>query len=121
MKIPAEMTPEEIKEYHSKVPDPDDKERLCVRVEKGPFAGIDVAYGRFQMADKDNDDGTSKVRFEYDMIKIPPDLKDKEFTDEMGGKIPYKEKIKINFNLLEKIYFFIRRKLESRKKSRKNY
>jgi len=33
----------------------------------------------------------------------------------------YKEKIKINFNLLEKIYFFIRRKLESRKKSRKNY
>ena len=84
MKIPAEMTPEEIKKYHSKVPDPDDKERLCVRIEKGPFAGIDVAYGRFQMADKDNDDGTSKVRFEYDMIKIPPDLKDKEFLDEEG-------------------------------------
>ena len=84
MKIPTEMTPEEIKKYHSKVPDPDDKERLCVRIEKGPFAGIDVAFGRFQMADKDNDDGTSKVRFEYDMIKIPPDLKDKEFTDEMG-------------------------------------
>ncbi len=84
MKIPTEMTPEEIKKYHSKVPDPDDKERLCVRIERGPFAGIDVAFGRFQMADKDNDDGTSKVRFEYDMIKIPPDLKDKEFTDEMG-------------------------------------
>ena len=84
MKIPTEMTPEEIKKYHSKIPDPDDKERLCVRIEQGPFAGIDVAFGRFQMADKDNDDGTSKVRFEYDMIKIPPDLKDKEFTDEMG-------------------------------------
>ena len=84
MKIPTEMTPEEIKKYHSKVPDPDDKERLCVRIEKGSFAGIDVAFGRFQMADKDNDDGTSKVRFEYDMIKIPPDLKDKEFSDEMG-------------------------------------
>ena len=84
MKIPTEMTPEEIKKYHSKVPDPDDEERLCVRIEKGTFAGIDVAYGRFQMADKDNDDGTSKVRFEYDMIKIPPDLKDKEFSDEEG-------------------------------------
>ena len=84
MKIPTEMTPEEIKKYHSKVPDPDDKERLCVRIERGPFAGIDVAFGRFQMADKDNDDGTSKVRFEYDMIKIPPDLKDKEFLDEEG-------------------------------------
>ena len=84
MEIPAEMTLEQIKEYHSKVPDPDDKERLCVRIEKGPFAGIDIAYGRFQMADKDNDDGTSKVRFEYDMIKIPPDLTDKEFSDEEG-------------------------------------
>ena len=39
----------------------------------------------------------------------------------MGGKIPYKEEIKINFNLLEKIYFFIRRRLESRKNNRKNY
>ena len=87
MEIPAEMTLEQIKEYHSRVPDPDDKERLCVRIEKGPFAGIDVAYGRFQMADKDNDDGTSKVRFEYDMIKIPPDLKDKEFSDEMGDAL----------------------------------
>jgi len=84
MEIPAEMTLEQIKEYHSRVPDPDEKERLCVRIEKGPFAGIDVAYGRFQMADKDNDDGTSKVRFEYDMIKIPPDLTDKEFSDEEG-------------------------------------
>ena len=84
MKIPVEMTPEQIKEYHSRVSDPDDKDRLCIRIEKGPFAGIDVAYGRFQMAEKDNDDGTSKVRFEYDMIKIPPDLKDKEFSDEMG-------------------------------------
>jgi len=84
MEIPAEMTLEQIKKYHSRVPDPDEKERLCVRIERGPFAGIDVAFGRFQMADKDNDDGTSKVRFEYDMIKIPPDLKDKEFSDEKG-------------------------------------
>ena len=84
MEISAEMTLEQIKEYHSKVPDPDEKERLCVRIERGPFAGIDVAFGRFQMAEKDNDDGTSKVRFEYDMIKIPPDLVDKEFSDEEG-------------------------------------
>jgi len=86
MEIPAEMTLEQIKKYHSRVPDPDEKERLCVRIERGPFAGIDVAFGRFQIADKDNDDGTSKVRFEYDMIKIPPDLKDKEFSDEMGDE-----------------------------------
>ena len=45
----------------------------------------------------------------------------KKFVDAMGGKVPYKEKIKIKFNLLEKIYFFTRRKLESRKKNMKNY
>ena len=45
----------------------------------------------------------------------------KKFTDEMGGKVPYNEKIKINFNLLEKFYFFMRRKLESKQKNRRNY
>ena len=84
MEITQEMSPATLKKYHSVFPDPDEKERLCVRIERGPFAGIDVAFGRFQMAEKDNDDGTSKVRFEYDMIKIPPDLKDKEFLDEEG-------------------------------------
>ena len=79
-----EMTPIQIKEYHSVFPDPDEKDRLCVRIEKGPFAGLGIAYGKFQLSDKENDDGTSKVRFEYDMIKIPPDLMDKEFSDEEG-------------------------------------
>ena len=45
----------------------------------------------------------------------------KKFTDETGGKIPYKESIRVKFNTLEKFYFFVRRKLESKQKSRKNY
>ena len=45
----------------------------------------------------------------------------KKFIDKMGGKVPHNEKKKINFNLIEKTYFFIRRKLENRKKSRWNY
>ena len=50
----------------------------------------------------------------------------KKFVKETHGQTPFKEvlkneKKKINFNLLEKIYFFIRRKLESRKKNRRNY
>ena len=107
MKIPTEMTPEEIKKYHSKVPDPDEKERLCVRIERGPFAGIDVAYGRFQMADKDNDDGTSKVRFEYDIVTIPPEFKNKEFSDEEGDEFE---------SLLGKIYIHVLNKeLEKQK------
>ena len=80
----TEMTPIQIKEYHSVFPDPDEKDRLCVRIEKGPFAGLGIAYGKFQLSDKENDDGTTKVRYEYDMIEIPPDLKDKEFSDDEG-------------------------------------
>ena len=45
----------------------------------------------------------------------------KKFTDATGLKVPYNESIKIKFNLLEKFYFFMRRKLESKKISRKNY
>ena len=45
----------------------------------------------------------------------------KNFIDKMGGNIPHSEKMKIRFNLFENIYFFIRRKLENRKKNRKNY
>ena len=80
----TEMTQIQIKEYHSVFPDPDEKDRLCIRIEKGPFAGLGIAYGKFQLSDKENDDGTTKVRYEYDMIEIPPDLKDKEFSDDEG-------------------------------------
>ena len=45
----------------------------------------------------------------------------KKFIDKMGGNIPHSEKMKIRFSLFENIYFFIRRKLENRKKNRKNY
>ena len=82
-----ELTPIQIKEYHSIFPDPDEKDRLCVRIEKGPFAGLGIAYGKFQLSDKESDDGTTKVRYEYDMIEIPPDMKDKEFSDDEGGML----------------------------------
>ncbi len=84
-----ELTPEQIKNYHRIIPDPEDQDRYCIFIELGPFAGITVAFGRFQMADKDNDDGTTKARYEYEMIGIPPDFKDKEFTDEEGEEFEY--------------------------------
>ena len=45
----------------------------------------------------------------------------KRIKNEMKGVIPQYEKNKINFNIFEKIYFFIRRKLESKKRSKLNY
>ena len=63
----------------------------------------------------------SKIKNLKDIELIENQNIKKTFTDELGGKIPYNEKLKIKFNLLEKFYFFLRRKTESRKKSMKNF
>ena len=81
------MTPATLKKYHSVFPDPEEKDRLCIRIEYGLFAGLGIAYGGVQLADEENPDGTTRVKFEYDMVDIPPDLSDKEFTDEEGGEL----------------------------------
>ena len=83
----VEMTPEQIKNYHSVLSDPDEKDRYCIRIEKGPFAGLGVAFGRFQMAEKEQEDGTTGVRFEYDFIDIPPDMVGVDFKDEEGEEL----------------------------------
>ena len=80
----SEMTPATLKDYHSVYPDPEEKDRLCIRIEKGPFSGLGVAFGKFQLADKENEDGTTKVRYEYDMIDIQPDMEGKTFSDHEG-------------------------------------
>ena len=45
----------------------------------------------------------------------------KKFTEKSGGKIPNNEDTKVKFNVFEKFYFFVRRKIESKQESRKNY
>ena len=88
LKKMQEMTQAEIKSHYSIKEDPEGKDRACVIIEKGPFKGVVVAYGRFQFADKDNEDGTTKVRYEYDMIGIPPDM-DEEVSDTEGEEFEY--------------------------------
>ena len=107
MEEQMEMTPEQIKNYHSVLPDPDEKDRYCIRIEKGPFAGLVVAYGRFQMAEEEHEDGTTGVRFEYDFIDIPPDMVGVDFEDEEGEELE---------QILGQIYIhFLNEELEHRK------
>ena len=102
-----EMTPEQIKNYHSVLSDPDEKDRYCIRIERGPFAGLVVAYGRFQMAEKEHEDGTTGVRFEYYFIDIPPEMVGVDFKDEEGEELE---------EILGQIYIhFLNMELEHRK------
>ena len=83
----TEMTPQKLKKYHSVFPDPEEKDRLCIRIEHGPFSGLGVAFGGIQLAEEENPDGTTRVKFEYDMVDIPPEMTDKDFSDEEGGEL----------------------------------
>ena len=83
----TEMTPQMLKKYHSVFPDPEEKDRLCIRIEHGTFSGLGIAFGGIQLAEEENPDGTTKVKFEYDMVDIPPDMKDKDFSDEDGDEL----------------------------------
>ena len=83
----TEMTPQKLKKYHSVFPDPEEKDRLCIRIEHGPFSGLGIAFGGIQLAEEENPDGTTRVKFEYDMVDIPPEMADKDFSDEEGGEL----------------------------------
>ena len=83
----TEMTPQMLKKYHSVFPDPEEKDRLCIRIEHGAFAGLGIAFGGIQLAEEENTDGTTRVKFEYDMVDIPPEMKDKDFSDEDGDEL----------------------------------
>ena len=87
-KNPKEMTQSQIKSHYSIKEDPEGKDRACIIIEKGPFKGVVVAYGKFQFADKDNEDGTRKLRYEYDMIGIPPEMEE-EVSDLAGEEFEY--------------------------------
>ena len=83
----TEMTPQKLKKYHSVFPDPEEKDRLCIRIEHGLFSGLGIAFGGIQLADEENQDGTPRVKVEYDMVDIPPEMTDKDFSDEEGGEL----------------------------------
>ena len=83
----TEMTPQKLKKYHSVFPDPEEKDRLCIRIEHGLFSGLGIAFGGIQLAEEENPDGTTRVKFEYDMVDIPPEMTDKDFSDEEGGEL----------------------------------
>ena len=84
-----ELTQEQIQKYYKITPDPDEKNRACVLIEHGPFAGITVSFGKFQLAENEEKDGSIKARYEYEMIGIPPDFEGREFTDEEGENFEF--------------------------------
>ena len=88
-----ELTKEDydrIDSYYSILPDPDNpkNDQQCVRMDVGPFKGVIFKFGKFQLAPPDAE-GESTARYEYDILLVPPDLKDVEHTDEEGDEFEF--------------------------------
>ena len=80
----TEVPEESLKDYYSLVPDPDnpDADYWCIRFEQGEYEGVVYKYGDIGFKTQVNPDGTLSVNFEYDILYVPDELREKEFADE---------------------------------------
>jgi hypothetical protein len=59
-----------------------EKDEFWIKLQNCKYEGLVYRYGRMQLAEKENDDGTLPMRFEYDIISVPEELEDMEFPEE---------------------------------------
>lgn len=82
------QTINEIEEYFTLIARLDEDEnptqQLNVLIEKGPFKGCVIEYGKMQMQSSDDDEEEVRMMFEYNIVKVPDELKNVKFTDEQG-------------------------------------
>ena len=80
----TEVPEESLKEYYSLVPDPNDPDAdyWCIRFEKGEYEGVVYKYVEIVFKTQVNPDGTLSVNFEYDILYVPSELREKEFADD---------------------------------------
>ena len=73
--------------FYKLVPDPDniDGDYWCLEIQEGKFKGIIYKYGNIGISKPEEvvEDDMVKAKFEYDIIRIPDELKDVVFGDEV--------------------------------------
>tara|TARA_A100001201_G_C3991903_1_gene171839 strand:+ start:197 stop:568 length:372 start_codon:yes stop_codon:yes gene_type:complete len=75
----------EIDKLFRLVPHPqhiEDEKKVCVEISEGPFSGTILEFGKFSLNAKENEELTAD--YEYDIIYVPEDKRDVEYTDEEG-------------------------------------
>jgi hypothetical protein len=66
---------------------PDNDKELCFEVQQGPFTGCLIQFGKVQIMKDEEDPDQVKAKYEYDIIDIPDEIKDVEFSDEEGEQL----------------------------------
>ena len=89
----TELVMSDIESFYTLCPHPekpDDEKEVCLKIVEGPFKDCIIQYGKVKVkADEDNNDEL-KAEYEYDIIFVPEEIKDKEFTDEEGEEFEQK-------------------------------
>lgn len=79
----------ELQDFYKLVPDPDDidADYWCICLQKGEFQGLIYKYGEIGISKKLNEDGTLPVKFEYDILFVPEEIRKMEFADEKKDEL----------------------------------
>ena len=68
-------------------PEDADNDHWCVELLKGDYKGVIYLYGTVGFAKEVNADGTLTLKFDYDVIRVPDHLNDKEYDEEETSNI----------------------------------
>ena len=63
--------------------DEDDDEH-AFRIKEGKFRDVVYKYNRFGVIQPEENEEELKYRFEYDILEIPEEIRDKKYTDTEG-------------------------------------
>jgi hypothetical protein len=86
-----EMDRADLAEWYTLVPDPDDVDAdyWCVRLDKGDFKGMIYKYGPVGISSKLNKEGTLPIKFEWDVLFLPEEIRKMEFPDAKKSELEH--------------------------------
>lgn len=79
-----------VRQLYRLVPDPNKPESetdACFEIQKGPFLGCVIKFGKVQIMKDEEDENQVKAQYEYDIVQIPEELREVEFSDEEGAEL----------------------------------
>lgn len=59
-------------------------ENYAFRITEGKFKDVVFKYNRFGIVEPEDGDEVLKYKFEYDILEIPEEIREKKYTDEEG-------------------------------------
>jgi len=62
----------------------DDNDQYAFKLTEGKFKDVIYKYNRFGIVEPEEGEDELKYRFEYDILEIPEEIREKKYTDEEG-------------------------------------